>query len=107
MKWDASIACSNRLACAMCRRTDRTGRRWRLSLAKVYHLPGNQVNFTCPHGVPWGPGPAPQPEQAPARTAPAGAPPAARGCSGCGGENFQPPSTPDQAEAILREHLQP
>jgi len=29
------------------------------------------------------------------------------GCSGCGGENFQPPSTPDQAEAILREHAQP
>ena len=48
--------CTSRANCPTCRDPGEVGRTWRLSLAKVFELPDDDVNFDCPYGVPWGEG---------------------------------------------------
>jgi len=45
--------CRDGVHCATCRDRD-DGRRWRESLARVFTLPGDAVDFDCPHGRLWG-----------------------------------------------------
>jgi hypothetical protein len=49
----SSILCTSRLNCKDCRNKE-GGRYWRLTLAQVYRLPEDKVDFECPHGKPWG-----------------------------------------------------
>jgi hypothetical protein len=49
----SSIICTSRLNCKDCRNKE-GGRYWRLTLAQVYRLPEDKVDFECPHGKPWG-----------------------------------------------------
>jgi hypothetical protein len=49
----SSIICTSRLNCKDCRNR-KGGRYWRLTLAQVYRLPEDKVDFECPHGKPWG-----------------------------------------------------
>lgn len=49
----SSIICTSRLNCKDCRDKE-GGRYWRLTLAQVYRLPEDKVDFECPHGKPWG-----------------------------------------------------
>ena len=49
----SSIICTSRLNCKDCRNRE-GGRYWRLTLAQVYRLPEDKVDFECPHGKPWG-----------------------------------------------------
>ncbi len=50
---ESSIICTSRLNCKDCRNQE-GGRYWRLTLAQVYRLPEDKVDFECPHGKPWG-----------------------------------------------------
>ena len=49
----SSIICTSELNCKDCRNQE-GGRYWRLTLAQVYRLPEDKVDFECPHGKPWG-----------------------------------------------------
>jgi len=49
----SSIICTSRLNCKDCRNKE-GGQYWRLTLAQVYRLPEDKVDFECPHGKPWG-----------------------------------------------------
>lgn len=49
-----SFDCSCRLHCPTCRDVE-GGRAWRQQLTNGFTLPGNRVDFACPHGVPWVP----------------------------------------------------
>lgn len=46
-----AVLCDSGLHCTTCR--DRRQRRWRLSLAVAYVLPGGDVDFDCPRGLEW------------------------------------------------------
>jgi hypothetical protein len=52
--------CRNRSHCATCRDPGPEGERWRLVLSRVFPLPDDNANFTCPFGVEWGMGAAVQ-----------------------------------------------
>lgn len=45
--------CAAGVHCRTCRDRE-SGRYWRLMLAQIYALPGDVVDFDCPHGKPWG-----------------------------------------------------
>lgn len=49
-----SFDCKCRLHCPTCRDVE-SGRPWRKQLATAFELPGDRVDFPCPHGVPWTP----------------------------------------------------
>ena len=46
-----SDACRSGRYCEKCR--DPQAVLWRTELAKAWTLPGNDINFDCPHGKPW------------------------------------------------------
>jgi hypothetical protein len=48
--------CTSRAHCSTCRDTTPDGEAWRRSLSKAFQLPGDNVNFDCPFGVPWNEG---------------------------------------------------
>ena len=66
IRLEDSNACRDRVHCLTCRDSGRAGRAWRESLAKLFNLPGGEVNFDCPQGIPWNP----TPEQLPEPTTP-------------------------------------
>jgi hypothetical protein len=66
--WTESQACRSRVACRRCR--DPRATAWRRSLATAYALPSDNVNFACPHGLPWSAPAAPDHEQAQAPNMP-------------------------------------
>ena len=51
-----SRSCACRLHCPTCRDLE-GGRKRRGSLAEHFALPGGEIDFDCPHGIPWGAGP--------------------------------------------------
>ncbi len=53
---DISIICEMRNHCQACRDME-GGRIWRESLHKAFWLPDDEIDFECPHGIPWGAGP--------------------------------------------------
>lgn len=61
-----SYHCSCRVLCVTCRDLE-GGRTWREELSRAFSLPNNEIDFICPHGVPWNPTPEQLPE--PARAA--------------------------------------
>jgi len=40
--------------CEACRQQDARGRLWRTNISRSYLLPENEIDFTCPAGLPWG-----------------------------------------------------
>lgn len=58
--WTGSDHCAARregrfgTSCRLCR----SSQRYRVTLSHSFRLPGDNINFACPHGVPW-PGEAP------------------------------------------------
>lgn len=50
-----SFDCECRAHCLTCRDVE-VGRAWRQQLTAGFTLPGNRVDFPCPHGVAWTPG---------------------------------------------------
>ena len=55
-RWIHTGHCKLRVHCPTCRDLE-GGRKWREKLAKTYDLPNGEIDFDCPHGVPWGAGP--------------------------------------------------
>lgn len=51
-----SNVCKNKKHCQTCRDKE-GGRQWRESLRVAFKLPGDETDFECPHGLPWGCGP--------------------------------------------------
>ncbi len=49
----SSTLCLSRTACFVCRNRDE-GRAWRATMMARSTVPGNEVDWPCPHGVPWG-----------------------------------------------------
>lgn len=45
--------CTGKAHCVTCRNKD-GGHKWREDLTKTFKLPDNNIDFECPHGVPWG-----------------------------------------------------
>ena len=50
MKFFETTHCTSKVHCAVCRNPDAV--QWRVSLSKAFDV-GLNVNFDCPHGVPW------------------------------------------------------
>lgn len=46
-----------------------SGRAWRKKLAEHYELPNGEIDFACPHGIPWGAGPQVSPDATPEQKA--------------------------------------
>jgi hypothetical protein len=44
--------CTCRRHCKTCRNLEE-GRSWRQGLQKFFTLPKNEVDFSCPYGIPW------------------------------------------------------
>ncbi len=44
--------CASRRHCGTCRNLEE-GRQWREGLKKHFTLPKDEVDFTCPYGIPW------------------------------------------------------
>ena len=53
MNFVDSNHCGCRLHCSQCRDME-GGRAWRKSLMKHFRVPGDTVDFECPHGLSWG-----------------------------------------------------
>ena len=47
-----SIHCRSRAHCVACRDIE-GGRAWRTEMARRFRVPGNEVDFGCPEGLPW------------------------------------------------------
>ena len=52
-RFTESRHCTVKLHCPLCRDL-LAGRAWRVSLFSRFSVPGGVVDFTCPHGRPWG-----------------------------------------------------
>ena len=62
--WVHTGHCHTRVQCHICRDLE-GGRWWREKRAKDYELPGGEIDFECPHGIPWGAGPQVSPDATP------------------------------------------
>ena len=79
-KWIDTFHCRSRAHCRLCRNPQQ--RQVRAKWAERYDLPGGEIDFTCPFGVPWRTIKPPKrpPIEAPAYVA------RRRACEECSGE---------------------
>ncbi len=68
-----SSSCAGRIHCATCRDLE-GGRVWREKLTAAFKLPDGEIDFVCPHGVPWNPTSDQLPERAKAQSRPSRCP---------------------------------
>ena len=48
------FTCVSKVHCQTCRDKTKVGKSFRESLLRVFVLPGDETEFSCPHGRPWG-----------------------------------------------------
>ncbi len=68
VRWVYTGQCRKRAHCPTCRDLE-GGRWWREKRAETYELPNGEIDFACPHGIPWGAGPQVSPDATPEQKA--------------------------------------
>ncbi|WP_437668994.1 hypothetical protein [Sorangium sp. So ce131] len=52
MRYADTAACQSGGHCRLCRDRE-SGRKFRLAVLQDFEVPGGEVDFECPHGIPW------------------------------------------------------